>query len=210
MLDSGRVEGEDHIPKQKMCSILMYSRIGDNTLEQHLKNEFLWGYPELYKEFNLRLRPVLALLREEKEAERARRRAEEEHSPERNSESPRSQWRSENQNEHGSVSGLPHGSMVNISVPEGGSAAVEAGQPGTEPEFRRQPDDEASPSDEYSPSAAITGGPELVDSTASGPTRNREPEMPRREDDAITRNDRLAEEEKNKESPAAVEGQSSE
>lgn len=98
--------------------------------------------------------------------------------------------------------------MVNTSVPEGGSVAVEAGQPVTEPELRRQPDDEASPSDEHSPLAAITGRPELVDSTPSDP--NREPEVFGREDDADTRNDRPAEEEKNKESPAAIEGRSSE
>lgn len=95
--------------------------------------------------------------------------------------------------------------MVNTSVLEAGSVAVETRQPGTEQEFRRQP-----PSDEYPPSVAITGGPELVDSTPSGPKR--EPEMPGREDDAIqvTRNDRPAEEKTNKESTAAVEGRSSE
>lgn len=199
------MEGEDHIPKQKMCSVLTYSRIGDNNLEQYLKKEHLWGYPELYDEYNERVRPVLAPKREEIMAKRRRHWAE---SPERNVDTPRSQSKSENRNEHGSVSGSPHESMVNTSVPEGGSAAVEAGQPGTESGLRRQPGNEASPSDEHSSTTAITGGPELVDSTPSVP--NRGPGKPGREDDVVTRSERPAEEEINKEAPAAVEGQSSE
>lgn len=96
--------------------------------------------------------------------------------------------------------------MVNTSIPEAGSVTVEIRQPGTEQEFRRQPDDAVSPSDEHSPSAAITGGPELVESDP-----NRDPEMPGREDDAVARNDRPAEEEMIEESPAiVVEGRSSE
>lgn len=148
------------------------------------------------------MRPVLALRREEIRTEWRRRLDEEERC---NVDTPRSQSRRENGDEHSSVSGSPHGSMVNTSVLEAGSVAVETRQPGTEQEFRRQP-----PSDEYPPSVAITGGPELVDSTPSGPKR--EPEMPGREDDAIqvTRNDRPAEEKTNKESTAAVEGRSSE
>lgn len=149
------------------------------------------------------MRPVLALRRAEKETESARSRAEEEHSPERNVDPPGSQSRSENRDEHGSVSGSPHGSMVNTSIPETGSVAVETRQPGSEPEFRRQPDDEASPSDEHSPSAAKIGGPEVVDSTPSGP--NREPEIAETEDDTVTRNDQPAEEDMKKESPVAVE-----
>lgn len=111
----------------------------------------------------------------------------EEHPPEHNVDPPHSQSSSENLFEHGSVSGLPQRSMVNTSVPDAGSATVETGQPVAEPEFRRQPDDEASPSDEHSTLAAITGGPEVVDSTPSGP--NREPEIAETEDDAVTRND---------------------
>lgn len=191
------MEGEDHIPMQKMCSVLTNSRIGVNTLEQYLKKELLWGYPELYDEFNGRVRPVLAPKRRRHWAA----------SPERNVDTPHSQSRSENRNEHGSVSGLPQRSMVNTSVPDAGSAAVETRQPGTEPEFRRQPDDEASPSDKHSPLAAITGGPEVVDSTPSGP--NREPEIAEIEDDTVTRNDQPAEEDKNKESPVAVEDEGS-
>lgn len=177
----------------------------DEELEQALKKKLLWGYPKLYEEFNQKVRPVLTLRREEN---RRRTWPEEEHSPERNFDPPRSQSRSENQIEHGSASGSPHGSMVNTSVPAAGSVAMETGQPSNEPELRRQPNDEASPSDEHSPSAATTGGPELVDSTTSGPSR--EPEMPGREENAITRNDRPAEEKMNKESPAAVEDRSSE
>lgn len=149
------------------------------------------------------MRPVLALRREEIRTEGGRRSAEEEHSPERNVDPPRSHSRSENRNEHGSISGSPHESMVNTSVPEAGSATVETGQPVAEPEFRRQPDDEASPSDEHSTLAAIIGGPEVVDSTPSGP--NREPEIAETEDDTVTRNDQPAEEEMKKESPVAVE-----
>lgn len=186
--------------------VLMNCRYDCEMLEAYLKRG-LWGYHEVYEEFNLSVRPVLTLLREENMAKWRRHWAA---SPELNVDTPRSQSKSENRNEHGSVSGSPHGSVVNISVPDAGSVAVKTGQPGTEPESRRQPDDEASPSDEHSPSAAITGGPEVVDSTPSGPSR--EPEIAETEDDAVTRHDRLAEEEMNKTSPAAVEdeGRSSE
>lgn len=150
---------------------------------------------------------MLALIRVENEARSARSSSDRDNTTKSSDNPTRSQSRSENQNAHSSGLGSPHTSVVNASVPEDESVSVESGQSGAEPEFQMQPDDEASPSDEHPPLVAMTGGPELVDCTPSGPRR--ELEIPGREDDTITR-DRPAEEEMNQESPAAVKGRSSE
>lgn len=78
----------------------------DDFLDQQLK-KLLWGYPKLYEEFTQNLRPVLALIREEDEMERARPRAEDEHSLERIGNPSHLQSKSENRNDHASESESP-------------------------------------------------------------------------------------------------------
>lgn len=148
----------------------MNGSYNDDFLERQLKL-VLWGYPKLYEEFTQNLRPVLALIREEDETERARPRAEDEHSLERIGNPSRLQSKSENRNDHASGSKSPAMRVVKQSVPDVGSVAGETGQVGAEPKIRIQSDDHVSLPGEHPPSTATKRGPDPVDLTPSSASR---------------------------------------